>query len=67
MNPNGSIFVGANAGDAAPTDADFVVVTFRPLRSGNAELRLSAVALQGAAGRAIAHESPAAFHTAIVQ
>ena len=67
VNPNGSIFVGASAGSAAPTDADFVVVTFRPLRSGNAELRLSAVALQGAAGRAIAHESPAAFRTAIVQ
>jgi len=67
VNPNGSIFVGASAGVAAPTDADFVVVTFRSLRSGNAELRLSAVALQGAAGRAIAHESPAAFRTAIVQ
>jgi len=67
VNPNGSIFVGASAGSAAPTDADFVVVTFRPLRSGNAELRLSAVALQGAAGRAIAHESPAAFRTAITQ
>jgi cohesin domain-containing protein len=67
VNPNGSIFVGASAGSAALTDADFVVVTFRPLRSGNAELRLSAVALQGAAGRAIAHESPAAFRTSIVQ
>ena len=67
VNPNGSIFVGASAGNAAPTDADFVVVTFRPLRSGDAELRLSAVALQGAAGRTIAHESPAAFRTAIVQ
>jgi hypothetical protein len=67
VNPNGSIFVGASAGNAAPTDADYVVVTFRPLRSGNAELRLSAVALQGAAGGAIAHESPAAFRTAIVQ
>jgi len=67
VNPNGSIFVGASAGNAAPTDADFVVVTFRPLRSGDAELRLSAVALQGAAGRAIAHESPATFRTAIVQ
>lgn len=67
VNPNGSIFVGASAGSSAATDADFVVVTFRPLRLGNAELRLSAVALQGAAGRAIAHESPAAFRTAIVQ
>jgi hypothetical protein len=67
VNPNGSIFVGASAGNAAPTDADFLVVTFRPLRSGNAELRLAAVALQGAAGRVIAHQSPAAFRTAIVQ
>ena len=52
--------------DVLPVSAS-VVVTFRPLRLGNAELRLSAVALQGAAGRAIAHESPAAFRTAIVQ
>jgi len=44
-----------------------MVVTFRPIRSGDAELRLSSLALQGAAGRAIAHEPPAAFRTAIVQ
>jgi hypothetical protein len=66
INPGGSIFVGANGSGAAPADAEFVVVTFRPLRSGDAELKLSAVALQGAAGRAIAHEPPAAFRTAIV-
>ena len=67
INPGGSIFVGANGNGAAPADAEFLVVTFRPLRSGEAELKLSSVALQGAAGRAIAHEPPAAFRTAIVQ
>jgi hypothetical protein len=67
INPGGSIFVGANGNGAAPADAEFLVVTFRPLRSGDAVLKLSSVALQGAAGRAIAHEPPAAFHTAIVQ
>jgi hypothetical protein len=67
VNPGGSIFVGANANDATPADGDLMVVTFRPIRSGDAELRLSSVALQGAAGRAIAHEPPAAFRTAILQ
>ena len=67
VNPGGSIFVGASANEATPADADLMVVTFRPIRSGDAELRLSSLALQGAAGRAIAHEPPAAFRTAIVQ
>jgi len=67
VNPGGSIFVGASANEATPADADLMVVTFRPIRSGDAELRLSSLALQGAAGRPIAHEPPAAFRTAIVQ
>jgi len=67
VNPAGSIFVGASGNGAPAADADFLVVTFRPIRSGDAELRLSSVALQGTAGRAIAHEPPAAFRTAIVQ
>ena len=67
VNPGGSIFVGASANEATPADADLMVVTFRPIRSGDAELRLSSLALQGTAGRAIAHEPPAAFRTAIVQ
>ena len=67
VNPGGSIFVGASANEATPADADLMVVTFRPIRSGDAELRLSSLTLQGAAGRAIAHEPPAAFRTAIVQ
>ena len=67
VNPSGSIFVGASVDKAVPADAELMVVTFRPIRSGNAELRLSALALQGAAGRVIAHEPPAAFRTSIVQ
>ena len=67
VNPSGAIFVGASIDKAMPADAELMVVTFRPIRSGNAELRLSAVALQGAAGRVIAHEPPAAFRTAILQ
>jgi len=67
VNPSGSIFVGATVDKAVPADAELMVVTFRPIRSGDAELRLSALALQGAAGRVIAHEPPAAFRTAIVQ
>lgn len=65
--PGGSIFVGVSTNEPTPADADLMVVTFRPIRSGDAELRLSSVALQGAAGRAIAHEPPATFRTAIVQ
>ena len=67
VNPTGAIFVGASTNEALPADADLMVVTFRPIRSGDAELRVSAVALQGAAGRAVAHEPPAAFRTAILQ
>jgi hypothetical protein len=67
VNPKGQIFIGATVDDAAPADADFLVVTFKPLTSGDAELKLAAAALQGAAGRAITHKAPGAFRTAIVQ
>jgi hypothetical protein len=66
VNPGGSIFVGASGAGAVAADADFLIVTFRPIRSGAAELKLSSVVLQGAAGR-ISHEPPASFRTAIVQ
>jgi hypothetical protein len=67
VNPEGSIFVGAVSPAAVPgADAELIVVTFRPIKRGaTAELRMSALSLQGAAGRAIAHEQPAAFRTAI--
>jgi hypothetical protein len=67
VNPEGSIFVGATSVAAAPgADAELVIVTFKPIKRGaTAELSMSALSLQGAAGRAIAHEQPGAFRTAI--
>jgi hypothetical protein len=67
VNADGSIFVGATGEGAAPgADAELVVVTFRPIKAGaTAEVSLSSLALQGAAGRALAHNQVAAFRTAI--
>jgi hypothetical protein len=66
INPAGSIFVGALSPGAAAADAEFLVVTFRPIRAGTtAELRLSSFALHGIAGGAIAHDRPADFRAAI--
>jgi hypothetical protein len=67
VNPEGSIFVGATSTAAAPgSDAELVVVTFKPIKRGvTAELSMSALSLQGAAGRAIAHEQLSTFRTSI--
>jgi hypothetical protein len=67
VNPEGSIFVGASSPAAATgNDAELVVVTFRPIKRGiTAELSMSALSLQGASGRAIAHEQLGAFRTSI--
>lgn len=68
INPGGSIFVGASGKGIPAADAELFVVSFKPIKpAAAAELRLSALMLQGAAGRAIAHEQPAAFRTTIVQ
>ena len=68
VNPAGSIFVGAAGKGAVAVDAELLIVTFRPIQPGaSAELKLSTVMLQSAAGRAIALDRPAAFRTAIVQ
>jgi len=67
INPAGSIFVGASGKDAVAADADILVVTFKPLRPGETELKISSMHLQSAAGSAIAHDQPAAFRTAITQ
>jgi hypothetical protein len=63
VNPAGSISVGASANGAVPADSDLLIMTFRPRRSGDAELRLSPAVLQGAPR----HEAPPAFRTAIVE
>ena len=67
VNPEGSIFVGASSpAAAAGHNAELVVVTFRPIKRGTtAELSMSALSLQGASGRAIAHEQLGAFRTSI--
>ena len=67
VNPEGSIFVGATGKGMAPgADAELVVVTFKPIKSGaTAEVSLSSVALQGAAGRALAHNEVSVFRTEI--
>jgi hypothetical protein len=68
VNPGGAIFVGASGKGAVPADAELLVITFKPIRPGaTAELTLSSLILQGASGRTIAHDRPAAFRTAIVR
>jgi hypothetical protein len=64
---NGSIFVGASGAGRAAANTDFVIVTFRPIASGPAELKVSSLVMQGAAGRAIAHEPPEVFRASIVE
>ena len=54
-------------GEAAVAGADSLIVTFRPIASGPAELKVSSLLLQGDAGGTIAHEPPAAFRAAILQ
>lgn len=66
--PGGSIFVGAFGNGAVAADAEFLVVTFKPIRSGGvAEIRISSMMLQGAAGSSVVHEPVAAFRTSITQ
>jgi hypothetical protein len=67
VNAGGSIFVGATGQGAAPgADAELVVVTFKSIKSGaTAEVKLSSVAMQGAAGRALAHNQVSAFRTTL--
>jgi hypothetical protein len=68
VNPGGSIFIGASGKGAAASDAEFLVVRFKPIGApGTAELKVSSVSLLDPAGRAIAHQQPAAFRTVISQ
>ena len=67
VNPSGSIFVGASGTGRAASNTDSLIVTFRPIASGPAELKVSSLLLQGDKGGTIAHEPPAAFHAAILQ
>jgi hypothetical protein len=60
--------VGASGRERAADDAELLIVTFKSIRAGaTAELKVSSLVLQSAAGRAIAHDQPVAFRTAITQ
>jgi hypothetical protein len=69
VNPEGSIFVGASSQTAAPAaDAEFLVLTFKPIRPGAAtEIKVDALNLQSVAGRVIAYNGVAAFRTTIAR
>jgi hypothetical protein len=67
VSPHGSIIVGARNDARLPApDAEFLLLTFRPIRpAAVAELSVASLSLRGPAGRAIAFDTPAAFRTAI--
>jgi len=67
VNPDGSIYVGASARAPAPaSDAELLVLTFKPVRAApSAEVSVSAMNLQGPAGRVIAYDSLTPFKTTI--
>jgi hypothetical protein len=67
VNPDGSIFVGAsNQGPEAAADAEFIVLTFKPLKMAPvAELSIASLSLQGSAGRMITFDPLVAFKTTI--
>jgi len=68
VNPEGSIFVGANAEGIAPgADAELLVVTFRPVKAGaTAGLSMAALSLQGPAGGAVAYAQLADYRAPIL-
>lgn len=67
VNPDGTIFVGAsNPGPESAADAEFLVLTFKPIKPGAvAEISIASLNLQGAAGRAIAHDTIAAYRVPV--
>lgn len=66
--PDGTIFVGVSGGGAAAADAELLVLTFKPIRAdATAELRIAALDLQGASGRALAFHAPEAYRTVVLR
>ncbi len=67
VNPDGTIFVGAsNPGPVSASDAEFLVLTFKPLKTASiAELSIASLNLQGTSGRSIAFDQLTVFKTAI--
>jgi len=67
VNPEGSIFIGvSNQHPASASDAEMLVLTFKPKRAAaSAEISVASLNLQGAAGRAIAYNGVTPFRTTI--
>jgi hypothetical protein len=67
VNSDGSIFIGvSNQNPASASDAEMLVLTFKPIRAAAAaEISVASLNLQGAAGRAIAYGTLASFKTTI--
>src|SRR6266852_310154 len=67
VNPDGSIFVGvSNLTPAYPSDAEMLVLTFKPIKAvAAAEISVASLNLQGAAGRTIAYNGVTPFRTTI--
>jgi len=67
VNPDGSIFIGvSNQNPALASDAEMLVLTFKPKRAAaSAEISVASLNLQGAAGRAIAYGVLTSFKTTI--
>jgi hypothetical protein len=67
VNPDGSILIGASAQSGArASNAELLVLTLLPMKpAAAAELNVTSLTLQGAAGRPIAYDRIAAFRTAI--
>jgi hypothetical protein len=67
INPDGSIFIGVSNRASTPTsDAEILVLTFKPIRAGAAaEVSVASLNLQAATGRTVAYGSVMPFKTTI--
>jgi hypothetical protein len=67
INPEGSIFIGvSNQRSGSASDAEMLVLTFKPKRAAAAaEISVASLNLQGAAGRTIAYNGVTPFRTTI--
>jgi hypothetical protein len=67
VNSDGSIFVGVSNQTPTPaSDAEMLVLTFKSIKAAAAaEISVSSLNLQGAAGRAIAYNGLTPFRTTI--
>lgn len=67
VGSDGLIFVGASVpGAVTVSDGEILILTFKPIKPGAvAEVSVASLSLQGAAGRAIAHDTLAAYRVPV--